>query len=184
MAARDGYLTNGGAFAAEQAPEGPPVYAEARASYNPAPCGDVAQLGERRVRNAEVVSSILIVSTIISRPTAFPVGLVVCESRLPPGIGAMSTEMAWGLPRLEAVPTSLRLADGRRAADGGRRALDRAWTAARSLGQGQYRATILVTAIKVPILRTTVYDEALARSVCPFAEIVLDRRDPDPRQSP
>jgi hypothetical protein len=27
------------------------------------PCGDVAQLGERRVRNAEVVSSILIVST-------------------------------------------------------------------------------------------------------------------------
>ena len=38
-------------------------------SYNPSPCGDVAQLGERRVRNAEVVSSILIVSTRIPRPT-------------------------------------------------------------------------------------------------------------------
>jgi hypothetical protein len=41
------------------------VYAEAGAGYNLAPCGDVAQLGERRVRNAEVVSSILIVSTIV-----------------------------------------------------------------------------------------------------------------------
>ena len=31
--------------------------------------GDVAQLGELRVRNAKVGSSILLVSTILSRPT-------------------------------------------------------------------------------------------------------------------
>ena len=38
------------------------VYASSPSGYNFAH-GDVAQLGERRVRNAEVVSSILIVST-------------------------------------------------------------------------------------------------------------------------
>ena len=43
------------------------MYAEARAGYTLAPCGDVAQLGERRVRNAEVVSSILIVSTTYTK---------------------------------------------------------------------------------------------------------------------
>ena len=37
--------------------------------YNCAPRGDVAQLGERRVRNAKVGSSILLVSTTIQRPT-------------------------------------------------------------------------------------------------------------------
>ena len=37
--------------------------AQARTRYNRAPCGDVAQLGERRVRNAKVGSSILLVST-------------------------------------------------------------------------------------------------------------------------
>src|SRR4051794_6372799 len=39
------------------------VYGDGPGSYNSALDGDVAQLGERRVRNAEVGSSILLVST-------------------------------------------------------------------------------------------------------------------------
>ena len=39
-----------------------------RVRYNHSPTGDVAQLGERRVRNAEVVSSILILSTTHLHP--------------------------------------------------------------------------------------------------------------------
>jgi hypothetical protein len=35
---------------------------------------------------------------MISRPTAFPVGLVVCNAQVPTGIGAESTKIAWGLP--------------------------------------------------------------------------------------
>src|SRR5437899_762740 len=46
----------------------PQVYDGRASSYNYAPRGDVAQLGERRVRNAEVGSSILLVSTTNSRP--------------------------------------------------------------------------------------------------------------------
>ena len=49
--------------------------------------GGVAQLGERRVRNAEVVSSILILSTKIQRPTvlswAFSFVLPACHAGFP-----------------------------------------------------------------------------------------------------
>src|SRR5664279_2999845 len=56
----------------------PPEFtAEPPSGYNRSPCGDVAQLGERRVRNAEVVSSILIVSTTF-QCRRFAVGIVVC----------------------------------------------------------------------------------------------------------
>src|SRR5678815_3454800 len=45
------------------------------------PCGDVAQLGERRVRNAEVEGSIPFVSTRYRR-RRLSVGVVVCSCLL------------------------------------------------------------------------------------------------------
>src|SRR5450432_1846596 len=84
-------LTTGGIFAARQPAAAPPVYAEARAGYTLAPCGDVAQLGERRVRNAEVVSSILIVSTSY-QGRRLSVGLVACVG---PPTGARQRRTRW-----------------------------------------------------------------------------------------
>ena len=43
-----------------------------KAAYNRSLVGGVAQLGERRVRNAEVVSSILILSTTNLKPGLAP----------------------------------------------------------------------------------------------------------------
>ena len=69
-------------------------------------CGDVAQLGERRVRNAEVVSSILIVSTISSKADVLRrlfrrplghVGFVAVSSGSRP-LGFSCTQHASGRP--------------------------------------------------------------------------------------
>ena len=65
---QDGYCSRGVAFAAAPRPfvllrAGPPVWDRPKRWYHPLDRGDVAQLGERGVRNAEVGSSILLVST-------------------------------------------------------------------------------------------------------------------------
>ena len=64
----DGCCSRGVAFAAAPRPfvllrAGPPVWDRPKRWYHPHDRGDVAQLGERGVRNAEVGSSILLVST-------------------------------------------------------------------------------------------------------------------------
>lgn len=64
----DGCCSRGVAFAAAPRPfvllrAGPPVWDRPKRWYHPIDRGDVAQLGERGVRNAEVGSSILLVST-------------------------------------------------------------------------------------------------------------------------
>ena len=66
---QDGHCSRGVAFAAAPRPfvllrAGPPVWDRPKRWYHPLDRGDVAQLGERGVRNAEVGSSILLVSTI------------------------------------------------------------------------------------------------------------------------
>ena len=68
-----------------------PVWDRPKRWYHPIDRGDVAQLGERGVRNAEVGSSILLVSTTpIPRPTRQKVGRFCWQ------VGGLMTQMEWG----------------------------------------------------------------------------------------
>src|SRR4029077_7053223 len=81
--------------------------------YNSAPRGDVAQLGERRVRNAKVGSSILLVSTNFRKADGDTVGLVAYAGARRRRIRAVATTSA----RPAAAPVasmSTSLADGPR----------------------------------------------------------------------
>ena len=72
-------------------PAGLPVWYRPKRWYHPHDRGDVAQLGERGVRNAEVGSSILLVSTTpIPRPTRQKVGRFCWQ------VGGLMTQMERG----------------------------------------------------------------------------------------
>src|SRR4029450_2496449 len=56
------------------------VYGRGPSRYNSTPRGDVAQLGERRVRNAEVEGSIPFVSTRIPTANGNPLAFLLAEA--------------------------------------------------------------------------------------------------------
>src|SRR4029450_6073318 len=74
----------------------PKFTVEPPSGYNYAPRGDVAQLGERRVRNAEVGSSILLVSTINSRPTVLRRLLLLRKPAYWRGLARKLLDALWG----------------------------------------------------------------------------------------